>query len=211
MVKADFFYADNGLVASTYPGWLQSEFDTLMVLFERVGLRKNTRKTVRMVCRSFRAAGVGEGKSYTQRMTGEGRSFKDRQRERVLCPECGKELTKGSLVARCQNHNGVSKGGYGQVGDEEYGGDKTRTYRMEFLVKSGPRPGLVEGCSGQAATRMAMMVHLWHWHIHATVVIMEEGKLPHPQCPLCDILMPWRSLNGMHRLTDQKNRGVDRK
>ena len=37
-VKADFFYEDNGLVASTYPGWLQSEFDTLPGLFGRVGL-----------------------------------------------------------------------------------------------------------------------------------------------------------------------------
>ena len=48
-VKAGFFYADNGLVASTDPGWLQSDFDTLTGIFGRVGLRKNMRKTVGML------------------------------------------------------------------------------------------------------------------------------------------------------------------
>ena len=46
MAKAAFFYEDGGLVASTYPGWLQSAFDKLMRLFDQVGLGKNIRKTV---------------------------------------------------------------------------------------------------------------------------------------------------------------------
>ena len=29
-----------------------------------------------------------------------------------------------------------------------------------------------------------------------TVVILEEGNLSHPRYPLCDMLVPWRSLNG---------------
>ena len=39
MVQALFFYADDGLVAYIDPGWLQSEFDTLTGIFDRVGLR----------------------------------------------------------------------------------------------------------------------------------------------------------------------------
>ena len=27
------------------------------------------------------------------------------------------------------------------------------------------------------------------------MVILEEGNPPHPQCPLCSMLVPWRSLN----------------
>ena len=37
-VKAAFFYADDRLVASTDPGWLQTSFDKLTGLFDRVGL-----------------------------------------------------------------------------------------------------------------------------------------------------------------------------
>ena len=60
MVEATFFYAVDGMVASTYPGWLQSSFDILTELFDRVGLRKNVRKTVGMVCMPCQAAGVRE-------------------------------------------------------------------------------------------------------------------------------------------------------
>ena len=85
-VKAGFFYADDGLVASTDPVWLQLAFDFLTGLFDRVGLRTNVCKTVGMVFRPCQAAEVWAEKSYTRRMKGEGRSFKERQRERVLCP-----------------------------------------------------------------------------------------------------------------------------
>ena len=35
-VKEALFYAKDRMVASTDPGWIQSEFDTLMGIFDRV-------------------------------------------------------------------------------------------------------------------------------------------------------------------------------
>ena len=70
MVKAEFFYANYGMVSSTDPVWLQSEFDTLMGLFYRVVLRTNIRKTVGVVFRPCQTAGLQADKSYTQRITG---------------------------------------------------------------------------------------------------------------------------------------------
>ena len=51
MVNAAFFSADDGLVASTDPGWIHSVFDTLTGIFDRVGLWKNVRNTVGVVCK----------------------------------------------------------------------------------------------------------------------------------------------------------------
>ena len=42
MVKASFFHVNDVLVSFTNPGWLQSLFDTLMGIFDQVGLRKNS-------------------------------------------------------------------------------------------------------------------------------------------------------------------------
>ena len=112
-VKAALFYSDYGLVAFTGPGWLQSSFDFLTGLFDWVGLRKNVCKTVSMVCMPCRTYGVRADKAYTHRMTREGRSFKERQRERVLCPEFWKKLAKGSLVTHRQTQHGVDKGRLG--------------------------------------------------------------------------------------------------
>ena len=58
------FYADNGLVASTQPERLHTEFDVLTVLFHRVGLWKNTAKTVGMVCQPCHAPGRVSEEAY---------------------------------------------------------------------------------------------------------------------------------------------------
>ena len=141
-------------------------------------------------------------------------SFKEQQRERVPCPECGKDLAKGSLVNHRQTQHGVAKGGLGSEGgstDKVNGVDEPRTYRMAFTEWVEPRPCPVKGCSGQASTRTAMKVHFWHRHVRDTVEILEGGNLSHPRCPLCDILVPWKALNETHRHTSQCNWGAETK
>ena len=44
------FYADNGMIASSDPVWLQGAFNSLVGLFYRVSLQTNVGKTVDMVC-----------------------------------------------------------------------------------------------------------------------------------------------------------------
>ena len=43
------------------------------------------------------------------------------------------------------------------------------------------------------------------------MVVLEEGNLPHPRCPWCDILVPWLVLNGRQLATAQCDRGAERK
>ena len=52
-----YFYADDGLVASTQPERLQRAFDVLTGLFNRVVLKKNTENTAVMVCQPCHAPG----------------------------------------------------------------------------------------------------------------------------------------------------------
>ena len=62
-VKVAFFYADDRIVTSTDPGWIQLNFDSLTGLFDQVGLYTNIRKTVGMVCRPCQAAGLRADKA----------------------------------------------------------------------------------------------------------------------------------------------------
>ena len=68
--QADLFYADDGMVASSDPRWLQGDFNTLVGLFDRVGLRTNVGKTVIMVCHPCQAAGNLLEEVYGRRVTG---------------------------------------------------------------------------------------------------------------------------------------------
>ena len=56
-----------------------------------------------------------------------------------------------------------------------------------------------------------MRVHCVHRHVHDTVVILEEGNLPLPRCPRCDLQVSRRALNGLHLETSQCRTGTERK
>ena len=120
--------------------------------------------------------------AYRRRMMGEGHSYRERQKKRVQCRECGEEMAAVSMA-------GHMKTKHGQATEERWSwttsdtGEELQTYRMEFIAKGGPRSCPVEGCPGRAATRTAIRVHFLHRHVRDTVVILEEGNLPHPQCP----------------------------
>ena len=48
-------------------------------------------------------------------------------------------------------------------------------------------------------------------YVRDTVIILEEGNLPHPRCENCDMLVPWRALNVRHRDTAMCRSGAERK
>ena len=208
--QADLFYANDAMVASSDPRWLQWAFNALVSLFEHVGLQKNVGKTVSMVCRLCQAEGTQSEAAYGRKKTGEGPTYRERQKEQVECRECGKEMAAGFLEShRMTQHR--------QVKEEQWswealatGGDM-QTYRLAFPTKGGPRSFPVEGFPGRAGTQKAMRMHLCSRHVRDIVIILEEGNLPHPRCSGCDMLVLWRSLNGRHHATAMCKKGVERK
>ena len=50
-----------------------------------------------------------------------------------------------------------------------------------------------------------------HRHVYDTVVILEEGNLPLPRCPRCDLQVSRRALNGRHLGTSQCRTGAESK
>ena len=71
-----------------------------------------------------------------------------------------------------QTHHSVAEEVPGYEREVEGRDDDTRTYRVVFPKKAGLRHCLVEGCSGQTATRNFMRVHLWHCYVWDTMLIL---------------------------------------
>ena len=90
--QATLLYADDGMLASSDPRWLQWAFKILVGLFDRVGLKTNQRKTVIMTCRPCSTPGNRSEASYTHTMTGAGPTPSERKRERLTCEDCGQEM-----------------------------------------------------------------------------------------------------------------------
>ena len=107
--QAALFYVDNGMVASSDPCWLQWSFNSLVGLFECVGLCTNVGKMVIMTCRPCPAAGNQSEEAYIRKMTGEGPTYWERQKERVECGDCKKDMAEGSLASHQMIQHGKAK------------------------------------------------------------------------------------------------------
>ena len=102
------------------------------------GYEKNVGKTVSMVCRPCQAAGNQSEAAYGRKIKGEGPIYQERQKERVECRECGKEMAAGSLASYQMTHQGKAKEEQWSWDASATGGDP-RTYRIAFPTKGGPR------------------------------------------------------------------------
>ena len=107
------FYADDDMVMSSNPIWLQGAFNTLVRLFDRVGLKTNVGKTVGMVCCPLQAAGTQLEAEYGRRMTvavlptgrGIGVGYS--------AQSMGRRWYSGSLQATCRRSMGRKRVGDG--------------------------------------------------------------------------------------------------
>ena len=173
------FYADDSMVASSNPRWIQWEFDTLVSLFDRVGLWTNVGKTVSMVFCPCQAAGTQSEAAYGRRMTGEGPTYRERWKGSVQCGYFGKEMAAGSLASHMLMQHGWETEERWSWESLATGGEP-QTYRMTFPTKGGPQSCQVEGCPGRVGTRTAMWMHFFNRHIRDITIILEEVNLLHP-------------------------------
>ena len=105
--KLAMFYADDGLTASRDHNWLQHAMDALVALFGQMGLQANVEKTQTMTCYPGLITSALSREAHERRVTGEGQSCRQRLRNRVTCPDCGKELSKGLLNQHRRQQHGV--------------------------------------------------------------------------------------------------------
>ena len=169
--QAALFYADNGMFASSDPGWLHGALKTLVGLFDRMGLQTNAGKTVGMVCHPCQAARNLTTEAYGRRVTGVGPTYRERLKGQVACGECVEMLEVGSLSSHLMTQHGRAAGRWRKLISLAVG-IGPHIYRMSLPAKGGPRKCPVAGCPGRVATRTEMRVHFVHRNVLDTVVIL---------------------------------------
>ena len=188
------------MVGFSDPGWLQGVFSTLVGMFDRVGLKTNVGDTVGMVFRPFQDAGTQAEAAYEQQITGVRYLYWEIQRVRVHCMECKEEMVLGLLAVHLQTQHGKSTDGRMHWVTRSPGRE-TCTYNMDLPTNGGPSNLPVKAFRGRAATWTAMRVHLLYPHVRDTVIILEEGNLPRPRCPRCNMMVPCQALNRQNLAT----------
>ena len=80
---------------------------------------------------------------YSRRLTGVGKTYKERQRERVACGECGMVIAAGSMSSHMMTRHEKDATRQHLWTPQTNGGP--RMYKMHFPAKDGRRQFPVEG------------------------------------------------------------------
>ena len=109
-LEAGFFYSDNIILALTQAHQLQRAFNVLEEIFKWVGLCINVGKTVSISFQPCRMIGRHSAEDCCLGMTGEGLTYQERTRLRLLCLRCDSDLEAGFLETHWEVYHLVSQG-----------------------------------------------------------------------------------------------------
>ena len=128
-ITTSVFNADDGRIAGHNLVCVQKAPIAMVIMFERVGLKKDMSKTKSMIGTPGFIWGQQGDKAYTQRATGVGPTFWERKRTRVSCKECRGTMATYSLCYHTEKSPGIvlphSRG-------IDIGGGGSETYKMLF-------------------------------------------------------------------------------
>jgi len=134
-----------------------------------------------------------------RRQEGTGDSFRERQRRRVECSQCGKDLAAGSLSVHVQTQHGLTRdGGVGRV---DAPGRQPAVFTISFPKVTPTADYPIEGCPGTATSHVNLRRRFMHLHPRDTLVIRDEGSVPLPKCENCGMHVPRSALHSSHPTT----------
>ena len=126
-------------------------------------------------------------------------------------PDRSQPIAKNSMALGAARPPHFPPGGAGDEVEGRVREGTTVQYRVSFTTILARLRCHVEGCRGSASSRTNLRVHFSHRHSKYSIVILEEGNQPHPQCPQCEMFVPQEALNSAHQTSAMCQCGLERK
>ena len=195
------FYADDGMISGGDPATVQRTVDQLTAGFASVGLKMNAIKTEYLTMTGGKRIVRLSQRAYNRMRSGEGLTQRQRALGKVLCPECGTQvsrqyLKKHQMTKKCQTARltySPRTPARDRLAVERY---CTPVLAPRTYLISIPRgfPGEVicpvDGCDFQIEHYQKskcgrLRQHFQRRHVEHTIMIGEEGQLP--RCNSCGV------------------------
>ena len=177
------FYADDGLVENTNKEQLQNDINTIIKLFQKVGLQANEKKTKFMIVRGPKApkqmsTEVCNNISRRRRGLKPTMSYKEKCSQDVECTICGKQLKGISLPRHMRTlHNEI-------LSEEEEEEDTVfGLFQLNNFTKGHYNKCPVPNCSGGGRDTYAIYNHFASRHPNADIRI--NGDRDVVKCDSC--------------------------
>ena len=198
--EVSLFYIDDGAISGTDAGRLPAGLDVITSGFESFGLVMNATKTKYMVMSGGKYRVQQSMIAYNRRATGEGATSRERSSAKVLYNQCGTKVgrnyfKKHQTTKKCLTYVPPTDDRK-RVQREKI--DVTPRREPEQYTMSIPRgfQGDVQcpvaGChliitGNKPSQRKLIRKHFRDRHIQDSIMIEEEGQLPH--CNRCGLFM----------------------
>ena len=153
-----------------------------------------------MTCFPSQVAPSLSADAYHRRMTGEGLSYQQRQRAKIQCPNCDKELAQSSLKHHLRRAHGLEVTSW-LTNEEIAVQHNPQQYNVSFPKTLSSCNCPVPECKGRARTRAGLRLHFMYRHPNDKIRILEEGSAPLPQCPHCGLHVTHLAMNRGHTNT----------
>ena len=206
------FYVDDGYIASRDPELLQKCVDTLVEIFERVGLYTNVDKTKAMTCLPGKIRYRLSDESYNRRF-GSGEQAEEQveeeEEDKVECHICKKMLKPASLQKHLEKQHSVYRS---KIIDREFVEERESVeYTCETVGDKLCCP--VEGCDYNCKTYHSMRRHFCYRHDPDMVRIPNETPSLCPKCDKCCMQVNCKDERawGRHWRTKTCKKGNDRR
>ncbi len=180
------FFVENGFVAARCPEWLQSSFNTLINLFEQIGLWMNAKKTKVMTCFPGKILVAQTEEEYASQQMGLGTSTKKHQR--IDCVVCGASLATESLQSHMETQHDIFWSFI--LNWDIVVARPPVVYCAIELPTTGLYFCLVAQCGRRLGTRLNIHCDYLMQHSQDLVCIPAEGSHPLPKCKCCGLQTP---------------------
>jgi len=188
------FHADDGMIASRDPGWLQEALTALVALFRRAGLEINVKKTKVMMCHpGFIKTHFSDARC-KHRITGEGPSPQQLKKTDVACPRCNKKMNKTSLLAHMERIHGEPCVVPPELPEAFLASHQPRACVINWTHVHKKWKCPVEGCPCKASTNANFHDPFMCRHPCDSIHVTEESPEPWNKCKLCGLQCPLPAL-----------------
>ena len=86
---------------------MQAALTKMVRMFERVVFQTNLNYTMAVICMLGLIWGQHGAEAYKRRATGEGPTFRESKRTRILCEECGETMSAYFMRHHMERENGI--------------------------------------------------------------------------------------------------------
>jgi hypothetical protein len=184
------FYADDGMITGEVANEVQHLLDLFTKKLAAVGLKMKAEQTESMIMEGGDVSQPILKEAYYHRITGEGKTWAEKAKEKLACELCGNIASRSNLIKHQQtkiclkNRKTFIPPAETEIIQAQIEARQPQSFTIS-VNKTNETKCPVSDCQYRTSQPKLMCRHFRNIHNADTIIISEEGPLP--RCNICGL------------------------